>query len=148
MRGNRLPSYVVDPADKRLAMHVEDHPISYNTFEGEIPAHQYGAGKVIIWDKGTWSPIGDPDEGYRKGNLKFTMNGLKLHGAWVLVRIKSRESKQETWLLIKERDGYAKLEADFSVVDEMPDSVAASSAPAPAATAAATRRPTQPADRH
>ncbi|HEX2605071.1 MAG TPA: DNA polymerase ligase N-terminal domain-containing protein, partial [Oxalicibacterium sp.] len=80
------PSF--DTHDKRMAMHVEDHPISYNTFEGQIPEHQYGAGKVIIWDKGIWKPIGDPREGYRKGNLKFELHGHKLHGKWVLVRMK------------------------------------------------------------
>ena len=133
------PSF--DPKVRRMAIHVEDHPISYNKFEGDIPARQYGAGKVIIWDKGAWSPIGDPDQGYRKGNLKFTMNGLKLHGAWVLVRIKSRESKQDAWLLIKERDEYAQSETNFSVTDEMPHSVAASSPPGPSANRKSTRQP-------
>lgn len=137
-----------DPKVRRMAIHVEDHPISYNKFEGEIPAQQYGAGKVLIWDKGTWSPIGDPDEGYRKGNLKFTMNGLKLHGAWVLVRIKSRESKQDAWLLIKEHDEYARSETQFSVTDEMPYSVAASSSPVPSANRKTTNQPQTATTRH
>jgi bifunctional non-homologous end joining protein LigD len=80
------PSY--DTHDKRMAVHVEDHPISYSDFEGTIPEKQYGAGKVIIWDKGTWEPVGDPQEGYRKGNLKFQLRGHKMHGNWVLVRMK------------------------------------------------------------
>src|SRR5690606_36365458 len=94
------PSY--DPRDKRMAVHVEDHPISYNSFEGEIPAGQYGAGKVAIWDKGVWIPLGDPKEGYRTGHLKFELRGYKLRGHWVLVRMKGRGEKQEPWLLIKE----------------------------------------------
>jgi bifunctional non-homologous end joining protein LigD len=116
------PSY--DTHDKRMAMHVEDHPISYNDFEGTIPEKQYGAGKVIIWDKGTWEPLEDPHKGYRSGNLKFEMHGHKMHGKWVLVRIKGRgDEKQEPWLLIKEKDDYARPAGEFSVVDEMPDSV-------------------------
>jgi bifunctional non-homologous end joining protein LigD len=120
------PSF--DTRDKRMAMHVEDHPISYNTFEGQIPEHQYGAGKVIIWDKGIWKPIGDPREGYRKGNLKFELRGHKLRGKWVLVRMKGGKygsGKQDPWLLIKEKDEHVRPAAEFSVVDEMPDSVAA-----------------------
>jgi bifunctional non-homologous end joining protein LigD len=116
------PSF--DPSDKRMAVHVEDHPISYNDFEGQIPAKQYGAGKVIIWDKGTWVPAGDPLAGYRKGHLKFTLHGHKLHGAWVLVRMKSREPRQDAWLLIKEKDAFVRPASEFSVTDEMPDSVA------------------------
>ncbi|MEJ0100450.1 MAG: DNA ligase D [Pseudomonadota bacterium] len=115
------PSF--DSHDKRMAVHVEDHPIAYNDFEGQIPEKQYGAGKVIIWDKGTWTPAGDPLEGYRKGNLKFTLHGHKLHGAWVLVRMKSRDPKQDAWLLIKEKDEFVRPAAEFSVTDEMPDSV-------------------------
>jgi len=117
------PSY--DTHDKRMAVHVEDHPISYSDFEGTIPPKQYGAGKVIIWDKGTWTPIGDPHEGYRKGNLKFEIHGHKMHGRWVLVRMKGRGEKQEAWLLIKENDEHARPADEFSVVDEMPDSVKA-----------------------
>jgi bifunctional non-homologous end joining protein LigD len=116
------PSY--DPHDKRMAVHVEDHPISYNQFEGEIPAKQYGAGKVIIWDKGLWTPIGDARKGYRAGNLKFEMHGHKLHGKWALVRMKGNGEKQEPWLLIKEKDEFARPAAELSIVDEYPDSVA------------------------
>jgi bifunctional non-homologous end joining protein LigD len=76
------PSY--DSHDKRMAVHVEDHAISYNQFEGTIPAKQYGAGKVIIWDKGRWHPLDDPHQGYRDGNLKFEMHDHKMFGKWVL----------------------------------------------------------------
>jgi bifunctional non-homologous end joining protein LigD len=116
------PSY--DTHDKRMAVHVEDHPISYSDFEGTIPPHQYGAGKVIVWDKGTWSPVGDPRQGFAKGEIKFEMHGHKMHGRWVLVRLRGHDDdKQEPWLLIKETDEYARPASEFSVVDEMPDSV-------------------------
>jgi bifunctional non-homologous end joining protein LigD len=116
------PSY--DTRDKRMAVHVEDHPISYSDFEGTIPEKQYGAGKVIIWDKGTWEPLDDPRKGYESGNLKFQLHGHKMHGKWVLVRLKGKgDEKQEPWLLIKEKDDYARPADEFSVIDEMPDSV-------------------------
>ena len=116
------PSY--DTHDKRMAVHVEDHPISYSDFEGTIPPHQYGAGKVIIWDKGTWEPLGDPRQGFAKGEVKFEIHGHKMRGRWVLVRMKGRgDDKQEPWLLIKENDEYARPASEFSVVDEFPDSV-------------------------
>lgn len=116
------PSF--DPADKRMAVHVEDHPLSYNQFEGTIPPGQYGSGKVIIWDKGTWQPLEDPHKGYRDGKLKFELRGHKLHGRWTLVRMKGRPGeRQEAWLLIKEKDDHVRPSAEFSVVDEMPDSV-------------------------
>ena len=118
------PSF--DPADKRMAVHVEDHPISYNTFEGTIPPGNYGAGKVIIWDKGVWIPLEDPHKGYRDGKLKFELRGHKLHGKWTLVRMKGRgDERQEPWLLIKEKDEYVRPASQYSVVDEMPDSVKA-----------------------
>jgi bifunctional non-homologous end joining protein LigD len=116
------PSY--DPQDKRMAMPTEDHPIAYNSFEGTIPAGNYGAGKVIIWDKGTWIPLEDPRKGYREGKLKFELRGHKLHGKWTLVRMKGRgKGREDPWLLIKERDEFARPAAEFSLVDEMPDSV-------------------------
>ncbi|MBV6322612.1 DNA ligase D [Duganella violaceipulchra] len=117
------PSY--DTRDKRMAVHVEDHPISYNDFEGTIPPKQYGAGKVIIWDRGVWRPLGDPRKALAEGSLKFEMVGHKMHGRWALVRMKGRGEKQEPWLLIKEKDDYARPADEFSVVDEMPDSVKA-----------------------
>ncbi|MFD2271340.1 DNA polymerase ligase N-terminal domain-containing protein [Undibacterium arcticum] len=121
------PSY--DPKDKRMAVQVEDHPIAYNEFEGVIPAKQYGAGKVIIWDKGTWQPLVDPEQGYRDGNLKFALQGHKLRGNWALIRIKgkgekNKMKKQPPWLLIKEKDSFARPAIEYSVVDELPDSVA------------------------
>jgi len=128
------PSY--DNHDKRMAVQVEDHPISYNTFEGTIPDKQYGAGKVIIWDKGTWEPLGDPAKDYEAGNLKFEMHGHKMHGKWVLVRMKGKGEKQAPWLLIKEKDDFVRPASEFSVVDEMPDSVKELKLPKPKKTAA------------
>ena len=118
------PSF--DPKDKRMAVQVEDHPLSYNQFEGEIPKGEYGAGKVIIWDEGTWAPLDDPRNGYRDGMLKFEMTGVKMHGRWALIRMKPRsdaDAKKPTWLLVKEKDEFVRLADSFSVVDEMPDSV-------------------------
>ncbi|NMK46502.1 DNA ligase D [Achromobacter sp. Bel] len=116
------PSY--DPAVKRMAVQVEDHPLAYNQFEGQIPAGQYGAGKVIIWDEGRWVPVGDARKGYREGHLKFDLQGTKMQGRWALVRMKAKASdKQPAWLLIKDKDDFARPEREFSVVDEMPDSV-------------------------
>ena len=114
----------LDPADKRMAVHVEDHPIAYAGFEGEIPERQYGAGHVIVWDRGTWEPVGDPVAGYRAGKLKFVLHGEKLEGGWTLVRMHGREGeRQEPWLLIKERDAFARPAAEYSVVDAEPNSV-------------------------
>ena len=121
----------LDPADKRMAVQVEDHPMSYNRFEGVIPAGQYGAGRVIVWDRGTWEPDGDALEGWRKGRLHFTLQGHKLQGGWALVRMgKSKAgSAKPTWLLIKEKDEHARTAAEFSVVEAQPDSVATLAAP-------------------
>jgi bifunctional non-homologous end joining protein LigD len=95
----------LDPADKRMAIHVEDHPVEYADFEGNIPTGQYGGGDVELWDRGTWEPIGDADEGMRNGELKFVLNGQRLHGRFVLVRLRQRDPKKpEAWLLIKEHD--------------------------------------------
>jgi bifunctional non-homologous end joining protein LigD len=96
------PSY--DTADKRLAVHVEDHPLEYGDFEGIIPAGNYGAGAVIVWDRGEWISTGDPLEGLAKGKLLFELRGYKLRGMWTLVKIKKSE---KDWLLIKERDAWA-----------------------------------------
>jgi len=105
----RGPSY--DPSVKRMAMQVEDHPIEYNKFEGIIPAGEYGGGTVMIWDRGTWTPDvrdGDVDAALAKGDLKFTMEGAKLHGSWVLVRTRPRPGQSRpSWLLIKHRDEWA-----------------------------------------
>ena len=132
----------LDPKVKRMAVQVEDHPVSYAAFEGTIPARQYGAGKVIVWDAGTWTPLSDPLQALRDGNLKFELQGHKLAGKWVLVRMKGnglagKGEKQPAWLLIKERDAWARASTDFSVVDELPDSVKALGLP-PAAVAETT----------
>lgn len=114
----------LDPTQKRLAVHVEDHPISYGTFEGSIPEGQYGAGDVIVWDHGVWQPIGDPQETYKAGKLKFTLIGEKLSGDWALVRTHLRGSgDKEQWLLIKEKDQQARSAREFDVVAERPNSV-------------------------
>ncbi len=118
------PSY--DPRDKRMAVQVEDHPLAYASFEGTIPEKQYGAGKVIIWDKGTWQPqpaTPDARAALAAGELKFTVRGHKMQGNWVLVRMQGKEEKKPAWLLIKEKDAFARPAAEFSVVDEFPGSV-------------------------
>jgi bifunctional non-homologous end joining protein LigD len=92
-----------NPADKRLAVHVEDHPLEYGDFEGLIPEGNYGAGAVIVWDRGRWDPLEDAHEGMKKGKLLFELRGYKLHGRWTLVKLKKGEKE---WLLIKEKDGY------------------------------------------
>jgi bifunctional non-homologous end joining protein LigD len=98
-----------NPADKRLAVHVEDHPLEYGDFEGVIPEGNYGAGAVIVWDRGEWVPIGDVHEGLEKGKLLFDLKGYKLKGRWTLVKIKKGVKE---WLLIKERDGYVGMNGD------------------------------------
>ncbi|KQW52312.1 ATP-dependent DNA ligase [Pelomonas sp. Root662] len=117
------PSY--DPAVKQMAIHVEDHPISYNSFEGEIPKGHYGAGTVIIWDRGTWTPVGDPREGLAKGKLIFHLHGEKLAGLWELVRIsKPGAKKQDQWILFKKKgDAWARPLAEYDVITALPDSV-------------------------
>jgi bifunctional non-homologous end joining protein LigD len=112
----------LDPATKRLAMAVEDHPIEYGEFEGVIPSG-YGAGIVMLWDKGTWTPeVADVDAALKKGDLKFTLEGYKLKGSWVLVRTKGRwaGSEDRSWLLIKHRDDWA---GDVDIAEFAPLSV-------------------------
>lgn len=116
----------LDPNDKRLAMHVEDHPIEYGGFEGIIPKGEYGGGTVALWDRGTWEPEEDPHKGYRSGSLKFTLHGDKLKGSWALVKIKERRDSRDegkSWLLIKHRDAEARDAKQYSLVDEEPNSV-------------------------
>jgi bifunctional non-homologous end joining protein LigD len=96
----------LNPADKRLAVHTEDHPLSYGTFEGTIPQGEYGGGTVMLWDRGTWEPVGDPRAALKKGHLKFILHGERLKGGWDLVRMHG-EGKKENWLLIKENDAEA-----------------------------------------
>src|SRR4051812_24491808 len=123
----------LDPKVRRMAVHVEDHPLSYGGFEGVIPKGQYGAGTVIVWDRGTWMPVEDPREGYRKGKLKFELHGDKLHGRWTLVRMHGREGeRQEPWLLIKENDEEARPASEYDIVEDLPDSVLGKAKPAKA----------------
>ncbi len=113
----RGPSLV--PSDKRLAVEVEDHPVDYNTFEGTIPKGEYGGGTVMVWDRGTWQPDGDPHKGLKKGHLAFTLNGAKLHGAWHLVRLRKRSGeKRNNWLLIKSDDDQARTSRDKDILEE------------------------------
>ncbi len=118
------PSY--DPGDKRLAVQVEDHPWDYRTFEGTIPQGQYGGGTVMVWDEGTWEPLGDVDQGLGDGNLKFELHGKKLKGKWVLVRMHGRAGNGDkaNWLLIKEKDEFARRPSDKAITGEAPDSAA------------------------
>ncbi|MGJ7506025.1 DNA ligase D [Variovorax sp. GT1P44] len=117
------PSF--DPSEKRMAIHVEDHPLSYGSFEGTIPPKQYGAGTVIVWDNGTWEPVGDPRDGLAKGKLLFHLHGQKLAGLWELVKIAKGGERQEPWILFKKRDGFARPKAEYDVVSALPDSVIA-----------------------
>ncbi|MDS9468865.1 DNA ligase D [Paracoccus sp. MBLB3053] len=113
----------LDPAEKRLAVHVEDHPLEYGDFEGTIPKGEYGAGDVILWDRGTWQPEGDAAKGYAKGHLEFTLQGQKLQGRWHLVRMQGKPGeKRENWLLIKGDDEFARTGPD--ILKERPRSVA------------------------
>lgn len=117
------PSLV--PGEKRLAVHVEDHPIEYGEFEGTIPQGQYGGGTVMLWDRGTWEPDGDPDKGFAKGHLVFDLDGEKLKGRWHLVRMRGRpREKRENWLLIKSDDAEARAPSDPDILDQKNKSVA------------------------
>jgi bifunctional non-homologous end joining protein LigD len=114
----------LDPAVKRLAMRTEDHPVEYSDFEGVIPAGQYGAGAVMVWDRGTWQPeSADVDAALQKGEIKFMLHGTKLRGSWVLVRTRGfgKNPLRSAWLLIKHRDQYASAE---DVTQQEPRSVA------------------------
>jgi bifunctional non-homologous end joining protein LigD len=110
----------LDPPVKRLAMQVEDHPVEYGDFEGVIPEGEYGGGTVMVWDRGTWTPeVPDVDAALAKGDLKFTLQGAKLKGSWVLVRTRGFGGKRSSWLLIKHRDRFA---SDKDVTLEEPRS--------------------------
>ena len=98
----------LSPNDKRLAVHVEDHPLDYAEFEGRIPEGEYGAGSIIVWDRGRWSTDGDPHQQLAKGHLEFELAGSKLKGRWHLVHMKGRDKGgKQNWLLIKADDGHA-----------------------------------------
>lgn len=108
----------LNPADRRLAVHVEDHPLDYGSFEGTIPQGQYGGGTVMLWDRGTWTAMGDPNRGLARGNLTFTLSGKRLRGRWHLVRLRdkrSRNTKRDNWLLIKGKDEYADANGDAAL---------------------------------
>src|SRR5580692_5206350 len=117
------PSYV--PGDKRLAVQVEDHPMEYGGFEGTIPKGQYGGGTVMLWDRGTWEPHVDVDEGLKKGSLKFALHGEKMKGNWALVRMNGRAANESkpNWLLIKEHDEFERGQDGPPITEEAPDSV-------------------------
>ena len=117
------PSY--DPADKRLAMQTEDHPLEYGGFEGIIPAGEYGGGTVVLWDRGRWEPIEEPHKAYAQGRLKFRLYGEKLKGAWMLVKTRGRDPRdaEKSWLLFKERDEFARPASEYDVTAERPESV-------------------------
>lgn len=140
----------LDPTVKRMAVEVEDHPLAYGGFEGTIPEGHYGAGTVIVWDRGTWWPEGDARRGLQAGKLKFELRGEKLKGHWTLVRMKARgNEKKPAWLLIKEKDAQARPLDEYDVEAEAPDSVLARPAPAaarkPAAAAPAKAKAVAPA---
>jgi bifunctional non-homologous end joining protein LigD len=118
----RGPSLVA--GDKRLAVHVEDHPLEYGEFEGTIPKGEYGGGSVLLWDRGTWAPIGDAAKGYAKGHLEFELQGVKLHGRWYLIRMQGKPGEtRENWLLIKADDAAARPEGAPDILEEQPLSV-------------------------
>jgi bifunctional non-homologous end joining protein LigD len=115
----------LDPGEKRLAVHVEDHPVEYNSFEGTIPRGEYGGGTVMIWDRGHWAPEGDPHKGLAKGHLTFDLDGEKLHGRWHLVRLRARpKERRDNWLLIKSKDEAAREPRGKDILEEEPLSVA------------------------
>ncbi len=119
----RGPSLIA--GEKRLAVAVEDHPLDYGTFEGTIPKGEYGGGAVIVWDRGAWTPIGDPHKGLAKGHLEFELHGQKLRGRWHLVRMRRNPSeKHDNWLLIKADDEYARPEGSPDILEEEPQSAA------------------------
>jgi bifunctional non-homologous end joining protein LigD len=113
----------LDPSEKRLAVEVEDHPIEYGGFEGTIPKGQYGGGTVLLWDRGTWTPTGDPVAGLRKGHLAFELHGKKLAGGFHLVRLRDSDGEKKNWLLMKQKDAHAISESRGGVVEKRPESV-------------------------
>jgi bifunctional non-homologous end joining protein LigD len=145
----------LDPADKRLAVEVEDHPLDYGDFEGTIPAGEYGGGAVQLWDRGYWEPIGDPRRALEAGDFKFELDGERLHGSWVLVRMRGDKygGKRTNWLLIKHRDEYARagdgealLAEDRSVASgRAMAAIAAGKGRAPKPFMLAKKRPASPA---
>src|SRR5690606_35603339 len=113
----------LDPRDRVLAVHVEDHPVEYGTFEGTIPEGEYGGGTVMVWKCGTWEPESDPERDYARGKLRFSLHGEKLAGTWTLVRSQGRNGDDRNWLLIKGRDEFARPASKYKVTVEQPHSV-------------------------
>lgn len=113
----------LDPSVKVLAVEVEDHPLEYRKFEGRIPDGNYGAGNVIVWDQGTWTPIDDPETAFKKGRIKFELRGEKLKGIWNLVRMRTGDGARANWLLIKHEDEFARSKSDYDVLEAEPESV-------------------------
>jgi bifunctional non-homologous end joining protein LigD len=114
----------LDPSEKRLAVEVEDHPLEYAKFEGLIPEGEYGAGEVIVWDRGAWIPDGDPAAGLRRGKLEFELHGNKLSGGWRLLRLKDREGdSKHNWLLMKRTDDAIRRQSEFDITAERPESI-------------------------
>lgn len=134
----------LDPKVRRLAVHVEDHPLDYADFEGSIPQGHYGAGDVIVWDRGIWEPEGDANQAYAKGKLRFRLQGEKLSGVWNLFRTRLA-GKKEQWMLVKSHDAQARSEADYSIVEAQPDSVISDRTLVPRSSASA--KPVQPPKR-
>jgi bifunctional non-homologous end joining protein LigD len=120
----------LDPAQRRLAVEVEDHPVEYGAFEGTIPKGQYGGGTVVLWERGTWTPVGDPHEGLRKGHLRFELSGHKLKGRWDLILMRGREdpSGKRNWLLLKVDDEFARPQRRYDITEARPESVAGAAA--------------------
>ena len=114
----------LNPGEKRLAVAVEDHPLEYADFEGTIAKGEYGGGSVIVWDNGTWAPIGDAHKGLKKGHLEFELHGQKLNGRWHLVRMHGKPGeKRENWLLIKGDDEFARSADEADILEERPESI-------------------------
>src|SRR5690348_16342708 len=115
----------LDPHERRLAVEGADHPLDYGDLEGTIPKGQYGGGPVMLWDRGCWEPEGDPHAMLRKGDFKFRLEGERLHGSFVLVRMKRRErEKTDNWLLIKHHDGWSLDDSGMALVEQETTSVA------------------------
>src|SRR3984957_11489168 len=114
----------LNPGEKRLAVEVEDHPLEYANFEGTIAKGEYGGGAVIVWDNGTWAPVGDAHRGLKKGPLEFELYGQKLHGRWHLVRMHGTPGeRREIWLLIKGDDEFARAADEADILEERPESI-------------------------
>lgn len=113
----------LDPKERRLAVQVEDHPIEYGKFEGNIPAGSYGAGEVIVWDRGHWKCDDNPAQAIRKGKLEFELDGEKLHGGWRLIRMPRKKETKDNWLLMKRHDEYERPAKEYDITQEQPQSV-------------------------